>query len=80
MAAVESSTKPRSVFHKASPIGESEDNKDHGKSTLMGVVSQSQGSEELYKLIDEGIDAARNGRVRPYRSAMASIRKKITGA
>ena len=33
--------------------------------------------EELYRLIEEGIEAGKAGRTRPYRDVIADIRKKI---
>ena len=32
---------------------------------------------ELYRLLDEGIEAEKAGRVRPYREAIMDIRKEI---
>ena len=41
------------------------------------LYRQLTAQDELYRLIAEGLDAARNGRVRPYKEAMAEIRKKV---
>ena len=35
------------------------------------------GKTELYRLLQEGLDAEKVGRVRPYREAMADIRKEL---
>lgn len=53
----------------------------HGDLAVMSMelYHQMSGRQELYALIDEGLDAAENGRVRPYREAMADIRKRIAG-
>lgn len=36
------------------------------------------GKFELYKLLDEGLDAKQNQKVRPFREALADIEKGIT--
>jgi len=43
----------------------------------MELYHQMSGQQELYALIDEGLDSAKNGRVRPYKEAMADIRKGL---
>ena len=35
------------------------------------------GKYELYRLLNEGLEAEKDGRVRPYREAMADIRKSL---
>jgi PHD/YefM family antitoxin component YafN of YafNO toxin-antitoxin module len=35
------------------------------------------GKFELYRLIDEGLQAEKEGRVRPFREAVADIRRKL---
>ena len=35
------------------------------------------GKQELYTLTDEGLDDARNGRVRPYKNAISDLRQRI---
>jgi len=41
------------------------------------LYNQLAGKLELYKLIDTGLDDAKNGRVRSYKKAMIDLRKKI---
>ena len=41
------------------------------------MYRQLTAQDELYRLIDEGLEAARNGRVRPYKKAIADIRKTV---
>jgi PHD/YefM family antitoxin component YafN of YafNO toxin-antitoxin module len=37
------------------------------------------GKFELYRLLDEGLEAEKNGRLRPFREAIADIRKELEG-
>ena len=51
----------------------------HGDLAVMSMelYHQMSGRQELYALIDEGLEAAKSGKARPYREAMADIRKRI---
>ena len=51
----------------------------HGDLAVMSMelYKRLAGQDELYRLIDEGMDAARNGRVRSYKEAMADVRKRV---
>ena len=53
----------------------------HGDLAVMSMELYNRlvGREELHKLIDEGLEAAKNGRVRPYRDVMSDLRKRIAG-
>lgn len=50
----------------------------HGDLAVMSMELYNQlvGRNELYKLIDEGIEASNNGQVRPYRDAIADIKNR----
>ena len=51
----------------------------HGDLAVMSIELYNRlvGKHELYQLIDEGIDDARNGRVRPYKEATAELRHEL---
>jgi prevent-host-death family protein len=51
----------------------------YGDTVLLSIERYSQlvGKQDLYRLIDEGLDAEHNGQVVPYKEAVASIREKI---
>jgi prevent-host-death family protein len=51
----------------------------HGDTVLLSIRRYNQlvGKQDLYRLIDEGLEAEHNGQVTPYKEAMASIREKI---
>ena len=53
----------------------------HGDLAVMSIELYNQlvGKQELYKQIDKGMEDVRNGRVRPYKEAMADIRQRIAG-
>jgi prevent-host-death family protein len=48
-------------------------------SVLLSIehYNQLNGMQELYRLIDEGIEAENNGQVEPYEESMADIRQRI---
>jgi prevent-host-death family protein len=50
-----------------------------GDSVLLSIEQYNHlaGRQELYRLLDEGMEDVKNGNVRPYREAMSDIRKKI---
>jgi prevent-host-death family protein len=43
----------------------------------MDLYNRLTGRQELYRLIDEGIEAAKTGNVKPYGEFKADIRKRI---
>jgi prevent-host-death family protein len=51
----------------------------HGDLAVMSMelYNQLAGRHELYKLLDEGMEAVKNGQVRPFEDAMADLRKRI---
>ena len=51
----------------------------HGDLAIMSmeVYRQLTGSAELYKLIDEGLEALNRGEVQPLDEAMADIRREL---
>ena len=51
----------------------------HGDLAVMSMelYQRLAGREELYRLVDEGMEAAHSNRVRPYREAMADVRKRV---
>lgn len=53
----------------------------HGDVAIMSIelYNQLAGRQELYRLIDTGLEDVKNGRVRPYKEAMADVRKKVAG-
>ena len=53
----------------------------HGDLAVMSMelYNQLAGKHELYRLIDEGIDDAKSGRVRPYKDAMTALRQRVDG-
>ena len=52
----------------------------HGDLAVMSMELYNQliGQYELYRFIDEGLEATKKGHVRPYKEAMADLRKRIT--
>ena len=53
----------------------------HGDLAVMSMelYRRLAGQEELYRLLYEGLEAVKSGRVRPYKEAMADIRRKVAG-
>ena len=52
----------------------------HGDLAVMSMelYRKLTGREELYRLIDEGLDDIQNGRTMPFEKAMNEIRERIT--
>ena len=51
----------------------------HGDLAVMSMELYNQliGRHELYRFVNEGLEAVKRGRVRPYKEAMADLRKRI---
>ena len=53
----------------------------HGDLAVMSIDLYNHliGQQELYMQLDKGLEDSKNGRVRPYKEAMADIRNRIQG-
>ena len=53
----------------------------HGDLAVMSMelYRQLTGREELYRLLDEGLEDIKNGQVEPFEDVMSDIRKRIAG-
>ena len=52
----------------------------HGDLAVMNMelYHKLAGKNELYKLIDEGMEDVKNGRVKPYKEAITDLKQRIT--